>query len=359
MKTPGDIDRDRRRVVRSLLQSAVVGRLAGAFAVAGASVAHGIEVQSRPWADPASLVSVIACGTVTVPDVDQTAAAYRLGLRYVTHWEGRVSEAMARCWGVPAMAGRKAALMGPEGLATGLIRIVELGTDFEHVPKNTTLGWTALEIRVRNVDALPEQLAGTPITHTGGPSDLKWSDAPATLRAAQFHGPSGEPLYFTQDLQFDRSTLIGNDNVGGIFLQTLTAMPYEDTRNFYLRTLAMQLRLEVGVPRTSAHAALGVEGKGLYRMASVRAPQYCAIQIDEYPDAVKPRPAEPGCFPPGVCMSTLGVRDIDRIAGALQGVGVPFRQLDSSPMPPFAGNRTLACRGYSGEFVEFVEIGKS
>ncbi len=281
--------------------------------------------------------------------------AYRKGLGYVEHWRGSIPAAMAGFWGAPAMAGREAAVLGPSELNNGLIRLVELGDEFLHIPNHTTLGWAALEIRVRAVDDMVGQLAGLPFTRTGGPADLKWGPAPATLRAAQFEGPSGEPVFFTQDLQFDRSKLIGSENVGGIFLQTLVAGPYIQTRNFYLKTLAMQLSLEVGLPRVSVANALGVDNSGLYKMAAVRAPQYCSIQIDEFPDVTPKRPSAPGSFPPGICMCTFSVRDFDLVAAALRQADVPFAQMDSNPIPPYVGGRALACRGHSGEFVEFIE----
>jgi len=309
----------------------------------------------RPWADPASLVRTIAAGTVAVPDVAGSVSAYRQAFRYVEHWRGDVSEEMANFWGTPAMAGRAAAVVGPSGFTSGLIRFVELGEDFQSIPSHTTRGWAALEIRVRDADAMVAQVAGSQIEHTGGPSDLKFGVGPPTLRPVQFRGPSGEPLYFTEDLQFDRSKLIGSDNVGGIFLQTIVAVPFTQTRDFYMRTLAMQLRAQVKFPRAQVAESLGLEKNRMYYMTSVRAPQYCAIQVDEYPDEIMARPAAPGCLPPGVCMCTLQVRDLDLVAAALGDSDVPFNQIESNSIPPGAGGRALACRGFSGEFVEFVE----
>jgi len=348
----------KRTLIKStamLFASTAFGRLGSVLAASESQEVHLQEMPDRPWADPASLVSTIAAGTIAVPNVEEMVSTYRQGLGYVEHWRGTISEETARFWGTPAMAGRAAAVVGPPDLKTGLIRFVELGDDFQYVPSHTTLGWTALEVRVRNVDAMVEQLAKTSIKHTGGPADLKFGSGPPTLRAVQFEGPAGEAIYFTQDLQFDRAKIIGRNNVGGIFLQTLVAVPYLPTRDFYLKTLAMQLRVEARFPRAKVAETFGVDKSIFYKMASVRAPQYCAIQVDEYPDITPARPAAPGCLPPAACMSTLAVRDIDLVAHALNGAGVPFTRTDSAAMPPGLGGRALACRGYSGEFVEFVE----
>ena len=358
MKSPAVIDLKKRTLTKSaalLIASASLGRLGRALAVSESPQVYLKEMPDRPWADPSSLVSAIAAGTIAVPNVAAMVDAYRHGFGYVEHWRGRVPAATAEFWGVPAMADREAAVVGPSELNNGLIRFVELGDQFRQIPPHTTLGWATLEIRVRAVDDMVGQLAGLPFTRTGGPRDLKWGSAPATLRAAQFRGPSGEPLIFTQDLQIDRSSLIGSKNVGGIFLQTLIAGPYIKTRDFYLKTLAMQLSLEVGVPRVNAADALGVDNSGLYKMAAVRAPQYCSIQIDEFPDMTPKRPSVPGYFPSGLCMCTFSVQDLDLVAVTLRQAGVSFAQMDSNSIPPFVGGRTIACRGHSGEFVEFIE----
>ncbi len=55
-------------------------------------------------------------------------------------------------------------------------------------------------------------------------------------------------------------------------------------------------------------------------------------------------------------MSTLAVRDLDLLASALDDAEVAFTRTDSNSIPPGLRGRALACRGYSGEFVEFVEV---
>jgi hypothetical protein len=220
---------------------------------------------------------------------------------------------------------------------------------------NETLGWVALEIRVRSPDAMPEQLKGLPFTHTGGPGNSSTAGGAPAYRAAQFKGPSGEPLYFTQHTQLDTLLEHGPNNVGPLFIQTLAARPYLETRDFYQETLAMMSRMEVDVGRRNLVSKFDLPPDRTYKMAAVRAPEYCSIQIDEYPDVIEARPAVDGCLPPGSAMCTFATRDLDRVAGALRQTGLPFTRLDSHSIAPAGGKRALACRGYSGEFIEFVE----
>ncbi|MEX2123987.1 MAG: hypothetical protein WD795_08845 [Woeseia sp.] len=351
------IDRSKREAAKSvglLLLTASLGLRVPSYAVA-ASTDGSSDVAPQPWGDPSTLVSVIAAGTLAVPSVAETVDAYTKGFGYVELWRGRIPPEIADFWGTPAMADRIAAVVGPPEHDHGLIRIVELGDDFQQADFHETLGWVALEIRVRSPDVMVSQLKGLPFVHAGGPGDSSTKDGAPSYRAAQFKGPSGEPLYFTQHAQLDSLLALGPNNVGPLFIQTLAARPYRETRDFYLKTLAMKSRMEVDVRRTNLANRFSLPEDRLYKMAAVRAPEYCSIQIDEYPEAINPRPSAHECLVPGACMCTFATQDLDLIASALRQSGLPFSEIDSHSMLPSTGRRALACRGYSGEIVEFIE----
>lgn len=339
-----------------LLVAGSLARSPGLHALSRSPKEPGEKTQQSPWGDPSTLVSAIGVGTVAVKSVAETVDAYTRGFGYEELWRGRITAEMAEFWGVPAMRDREAAVVGPPGFNRGLFRIVELGGDFQQVAYHETRGWVALEIHVRSPDAVLGQLEGLPFKHTGGPGDAKAPDGAPLYRAVQFKGPSGEPLYLTQHMQLDQLISVGRNNVGPLFIQTLVASPYPKTRDFYLHTLAMKARLEVDVPRRNVAEAFGLPRDRRYKMAAVRAPEYCSIQIDEYPDATPERPAAPGCFAPGAAMCTFTTRDLDAVAGALKGTDLQFTGIGSTSVPPFLGSRAIFCRGYSGERVEFVEV---
>jgi len=347
------IDLTRRRLTRSLGSLAVAA--ACGVAPAGSAIAASRDAIIREWGDPNSLVSGIAAGTLSVPSVAETVGAYTSGFGYVELWNGRIPREVAEFWGAPAMAGRKAAVVGPPAHRHGLIRIVELGNDFELLDPYQTLGWIALEIRVRTPDTMVEQLRGLPFKHTGGPGDSSTAGGAPAYRAAQFKGPSGEPLYFTQHTQLDGLVPPGPNNVGPLFIQTLAAHPYAKTRDFYQVMLGLKSRMEIDVPRRALEATFDLPPDSRYKMAAVRAPEFCSIQVDEYPDAVPARPAADGCLPPGTAMCTFATRDVGAVAAALKGAGLPFQEIPTHALLPSGGGRALACRGYSGEIVEFVD----
>jgi len=357
-KPRGGIDLKRREMAKStgwLLLTASLG-----FPATGCALAESADSPGQatpPWGDPSTLVSAIGAGTLSAASVAETVEAYGKGFGYVEHWRGLIPAETAEIWGAPAMAGRKAAVVGPPDFQRGMIRIVELGSDFQPTSYHETLGWVALEIHVHSPDDLVAQLEGLPFKHTGGPGTFKGRDGKPVYRAAQFTGPSGEPLYMTQHMQLDQLISAGRNNVGPLFIQTLAANPYQPTRDFYLQTLGMKMRMEIDTPRTSLVESLGLpKNDRLYKMAAVRAPEYCSIQIDEYPEGTPARPAAPGCFPPGVSMCTLTTLNLDAVASALKGAGIQIVEIESNAIPPFEGSRAIFCRGPSGERVEFVEV---
>jgi hypothetical protein len=309
-----------------------------------------------PWGDASTLVSAIGAGTLAVASVAETSEAYCKGFGYVEHHRGRIAREMAEFWGVPAMAGRAVAVVGPPGYQRGMIRIVELGNDFKEVAYHETLGWIALEIHVRSPDDLVAELKGLPFVHTGGPGTANDREGKPLYRAAQFKGPSGEPLYMTQHMQLDELMSVGRNNVGPLFIQTVSTTSYQDTLSFYLKEMRMKMRIEVETPRTNLVESLGLPKGTRYKFAAVRTPEYCALQIDEYPKATPQRPTAAGCFAPGASMCTLTTRELDAVKSMLTGAKIQFAEIESNACPPFHHARAVSFIGRGGERVEVVEV---
>jgi hypothetical protein len=328
---------------RRLLLQAATGMALGAARITGAA-APGEAAVAR-WGDPATLVSAVGAGTLAVIDLAQSLEAYNRGFGYVTHWQGKIPRASATLWGVPAMAGRAAAVLGPPGFNRGMLRVVELGKDFRPADLHATLGWVALEIHVKSPEEVVKQLQGLPFVHTGGPGQANAPDGQPLYRAAQFTGPSGEPLFMTQHMQLDKLTSAGVNNVGPLFIQTLNATPYEPTRDLYHRTLNMTMRMEIKTRRN-----------GGARMSAVRATEYCSVQIDEFPADTPRRPAAPDSFAAGVNICTLTTRDLDAVKAALTQAQRPFTEVASNACPPFQGARGIYLLGLGGERLEIMQV---
>jgi hypothetical protein len=359
-RAPEIIDRRKRELVKSaagLMLAAGVGLPASRLAFAQAAPA---APQAAPptWGDAATLVSAIGAGTLAVASVAESAEAYRKGFGYTEHWRGPIPKATAEFWGVPAMAGRNAAVLGAPGVERGMLRIVELGKDFQKVSYHDTLGWLALEIQAVTPETVIERLKGLPFVHTGGPSLANDPTGRPLYRAAQFTGPSGEPLNMTQHMQLNTLSPLGRNSVGPLFIQTLATAQYPATRDFYLQTLGFKMRLEMDSRRTSIVEKLGLPKEQRFKLSAVRMPEFCSIELDEFPQGTPERPASPGCFAAGVAMCTLTTRNLDAVKAALKKASVKFAET-ANACPPFNGARTIFCTGRGGERLEVVEVGKA
>ena len=344
---------------RDLLRSLVVGGgnlgFLGPWGRAAFSLWSQEKAQSEPA--PAPLTSGIAAGTASVPSVEDAVNQYCKWFDYVVHWRGKVTAAQATLWEAPGVAGHPAALVGPKDMQQGLIRFVEVSV--KPTPAFTTRGWTALELRTRNVDELAQRLEGSPFKRIGGPADLTFAKPPR-LRAMQALGLGGEALYCTQSLLDPNGPYpggqLGPNNVGTLFIVVLACWPYPATRDFYIQTLGMKLGFEAEFALRFANRYLGwpADRKGV--LATARSGPSSLIELDGYPEEVLPRPTPGGSLPSGVSICTLEVPDIEKVARALQAASIPFRRLSSRLSEPLYRKRpALALRGRSGEIVELVE----
>ncbi len=134
--------------------------------------------------------------SLIVADVQPLIAAYTaLGL--VVRARSVVSAAQAMAWGHIALAACPVVELAPHAAGATLLRLIEVAGA---APRHTrhSHGWLALEILVRDVDALAARLpkAGSAgFELVGPPADLDVSPA---VRAMQLVGPAGEMLYLTQ-----------------------------------------------------------------------------------------------------------------------------------------------------------------
>jgi hypothetical protein len=132
--------------------------------------------------------------TVTTPNLEATAAAYRDFLGYVDAGSGQISPALAQAWACPGEAGQDYLLLKPASGVDFWMRLVATEPVADYRPL-TSYGWNASEIIVQDVDQLAEQLADSPFQIIGPPEDLSFSDA---IRAMQVRGPADEVVYLTQ-----------------------------------------------------------------------------------------------------------------------------------------------------------------
>ena len=248
--------------------------------------------------------------TLIVGDLQPLQRAYAalgLGLR----GQGRVDAKQALAWRQPTLEGRSWCELGsPDPEVPALLRLIEIpGAG----PRSTrmTHGWLALEILVRDVDALAPRVAAAGFEIVGPPADLDVSPA---IRAMQAIGPAGEMLYLTQVRQpvppFDiplSSSIPKGDELGGLFIAVMSAAAREDvilacSALHPLQTLRFDTRITV------LNRAWGHPLDKRWPVATLQWAGACLFEIDEVampPGAVPITPPEPGRLPEGLAWVSM------------------------------------------------------
>jgi hypothetical protein len=245
--------------------------------------------------------------TYTVPDLASVEQAYTRWLRYRVVERGAFPESMARECGAPAASGLPSLTLGPESGEPVHLRFVQ-DPGSSGWRALTTHGWNCSEIVVRDVDALADQLADSPFRIIGPPTSLQRFPM---IRAMQVTGPAGECLYLTQvglgsGLRLPRAqSFVGRVFIvvaGGADLAALFRT-YESFGNELDPPVATRVRvisLANGLPPETEH-----------RHGLVKLGDGTLVELDQYPEATRPRPRKSGALPQGMALVTFTVRDLD------------------------------------------------
>ena len=266
---------------------------------------------SDPAAGPA--LGPIRCVTFTAPDLGAVEDAYRQFLGYRAVARGSVDDALARAWGAPAAAGAAMLELAPEAADDFRFRVVQGPGSNDYLPFGS-YGWNAAEILVRDVDALAERLAHSPFEIVGEPQDLSFSE---DIRAMQVLGPGRELLYLTQ---FKRP-VPGLDvpetrcDVDRTFIVILGGPSMDALQDFYADKFSVPRAPAVESRVKGMSAAFGLDPEHRYPSAALPLAGKCLIEVDQMPDAAKPRVARPEHLPPGISIVSFAGEK----AGCLRG----------------------------------------
>ena len=259
-----------------------------------------------------------ACGplchaTLIVDAAAPLVSAYAaLGLAVLT--VQRISAAQAQAWGQPALQNRRCTELGTGSPAQTLLRLIEVpGTPPR--PTRFSHGWLALEILVRDVDALAQRLPAAHFNVVGEPADLALSPH---IRAMQVVGPAGEMLYLTQvkapvppfvlPLSAD---LPATQSVGALFIAVMSTPSREHTLQAVAALAPLStLRFETKV--TVLNRALGRPIDSLWPLATAQFAGASLFEIDEVLDDRVGPAAPPGGLPGGLAWVTLLAPDARR-----------------------------------------------
>jgi hypothetical protein len=289
------------------------------------------------------MLGMIHAVTTTAPDLDAIESAYSAYLGYRTVERGFVSVETAARWGASNVTGARTLIMQPESGVAAYLRFVEAPV-VEGWSALRTHGWNATELIIQDTDALAARLANSPFKIIGPPANL---DGFPMIRAMQVIGPAGECLYLTRVGPGSGFELPeAKSFVDRVFIAVVGTADLGVAMRFYA-----ELGNPAGEPGTSRVGVLS-DANGLppdisYHLTMVSLDAGTLIEVDQYPEAAKPRPIPVGNLPPGMAMVTFGTAKFDE-ADFIAPHGL-------ADMPPFTGRRAGVMRGPWGELIELIE----
>ena len=284
--------------------------------------------------------------TISTTDLRRSCELYSRWLGYEVVSESGLDAAIAGLWGLPGLAGRPSAVLAPGGTGDTFLRFVQGPAAPDYVPFRH-LGWNAAEHTVADVDALGEQLDGSPFRIIGPPADLSFTDR---IRAMQVVGPDNEVLYLTQikgevpgfALPFAQHT------VDRVFIMILGGADLEELMHWYQTRLGVPPAPVMDVVVSVLSNTYDQPPDTLHRIAAMPLSDACYIEADQMPAAALPRPTAPGELPPALAMVSF---EVDALPSGLKWFSPPATLASL----PYKGRRAAACRGPTGELIELIE----
>ena len=218
--------------------------------------------------------------------------AYEQYLGYRASDQGLVDDRVALAIGRPELAGQSYVTLVPSAGPQVAIRLVSGAEPGYQAMRR--MGWSAIELLVRDPQALRQQLSGSGFTHLRGPDYLTEQK---NILAMQVIGPDRELLYLTQLVDPTQSVLKPQSNpapVGHTFIMVMGSPNLSATLQFFTdhfgNPVMGPLPYKIGV--LSDAYGLPVETK--HSLALLSMTDGYGLEIDQYPAGASAVPAPPG-----------------------------------------------------------------
>ena len=295
------------------------------------------------------LIARIRIATLATPKLEKTVAWYKRWLQYDVAETGQIDMALAESWGAPKTAGRKFALLAPNGTKDVFVRVVAID-DVPGYRAESTMGWNSIEIIVDDLEALSRRMKA------GGVEILREKaalGAPfASIEAMQIHGPAEEILNLSSETG-DRQASnlpIPKSQVDRLFLISLAGPDLGALKDFYAGTFKMRTFPNFDGPMALAARAIGVPLDHVFPSTLVRAAQKGnTVEMHGYPPQAKIRPRPAGQLPPGVAIASFAVGSLDALK--IKFITPPGTRSGVA----YNGKRSGATLGPAGEIIELME----
>ena len=221
-----------------------------------------------------------------------TQEAYEDYLGYRSVDAGVMSAELAAAIDRPELADRRFVTMMPRSGPQVGLRLVE-GDTSGYVPMKR-VGWSAIELLVKDPEQLESELPGSAFRHLQGPDFLTEQK---NILAMQVTGPNQELFYLTHMIDPSKSFLRPEPSpepVGHTFIMVMGSPSLEASLAFWRRYfdngIVGPIPYRIGV----LSDAYDLPGETLHPLALVSMSDGYGIEIDQYPDEATAVPAPEG-----------------------------------------------------------------
>jgi len=281
---------------------------------------------------------LLRAATLSTPDPAAAARRYQEWFGYQPVESGAVSLELAASWGAPAMAGRRYDVVAPESGVPVFLRFVEATPAPEFRPLRS-FGWGAIELCVRDVQAVHDRMKVSPFEVIGPPRAL---DGAPAIWPMQVQGPDGEVVFLTEIRADEPGARLPRavSAVDCLFIAVLACQNLAATRAWFAERLGLSGGAEFALAYTTLSRAFGLDITHKHKIAVLGHGEDAFLQLDQYPEAATPRTVSSGELPPGVAMVSFalpGLQTGARHAGVIYG-----------------GQPSEVCRTPEGALVEVI-----
>lgn len=286
--------------------------------------------------------------TIVTANFEDTLTAYTEILGYEKIDTGELSEQMARNWGLSGLSGARLALLRPESGAPVFLRFVEVKTAKRSIP---ACGWFALEICVKDVEALHERLIESEVfIPFAKPKPLEFTDR---VYPMQCKGPAGEILYLNEVRGSlpDIDLPIAKSDVDHLFIAILSAADMEHSNEFYCNALDMTVNERHEIAYKTINRVHGLPLDTRHKLSTLGGHRHVGLEIDQYPGlANPPRPMKEDRMVEGILMVSYLSDVLDAVPNRLVAPPETFEQF------PYMGAQTVVLIGPAGERTELIKM---
>ena len=221
-----------------------------------------------------------------------TQEAYEDYLGYRSVDAGVMSAELAAAIDRPELADRRFVTMMPRSGPQVGLRLVE-GDTSGYVPMKR-VGWSAIELLVKDPEQLESELPGSAFRHLQGPDFLTEQK---NILAMQVTGPNQELFYLTHMIDPSKSFLRPQPSlepVGHTFIMVMGSPDLEASLAFWRRYFGNGIVGPIPYRIGVLSDAYDLPGETLHPLALVSMSDGYGIEIDQYPDAATAVPAPEG-----------------------------------------------------------------